>query len=154
MIRVLTATTGAGVLPFREGPQSDHPIVYTDISMTTLCGISSQSLHDPTHPAARTLWSTDIKAANKYMDSVQQGFAAENIAERIATLIDRCNCTKRCTDNDARILNKIDTDITKILLEAERNCKQAKGHAWSPLLANAGRTVIATKWHLSDLING
>jgi hypothetical protein len=33
-------------------------------------------------------------------------------------------------------------------------CKRAKGHAWSPLLANAGRTVIAAKWNLSNLING
>jgi hypothetical protein len=39
-------------------------------------------------------------------------------------------------------------------LDAEKKCKKAKGHAWSPLLANAGRTVIATKWHLSDLMNG
>ena len=33
-------------------------------------------------------------------------------------------------------------------------CKKAKGYAWSPLLANAGRTIIAAKWHLSAVING
>jgi hypothetical protein len=50
-------------------------------------------------------------------------------------------------------LNKIDNDITDILLAAKRDCKKAKGHDWSPLLANAGRTVITGKWHLSALIN-
>jgi peroxiredoxin len=83
---------------------------------------------------------------------VQHGFHAENILERISILIYRSQRTNRCTDDDARILHKIDSDITAILLDSERKCKTAKGHAWSPLLANAGRTVIAAKWHLSDLL--
>ena len=33
-------------------------------------------------------------------------------------------------------------------------CKKARGHAWLPLLANAGHTFIATKWHLSAVLNG
>jgi hypothetical protein len=123
-----------------------------DFSLETLSGIPSQSLHDPTHPAARNLWSTDIKAAEKYIEYVQHGFHVENIHERISILIYRSQRTNQCTDDDARILHKIDSDITAILLDAERKCKTAKGHAWSPLLANAGRTVIAAKWHLSDLL--
>ena len=55
--------------------------------------------------------------------------------------------------DDERILNKIDTAITKILLCMEIECKKAKGYAWSPLLANAGQTVIAAKWHLSAVLN-
>ena len=55
---------------------------------------------------------------------------------------------------DERILNQLDDNITKILINAETHCKHAKGHAWSPILANAGRAVIAAKWHLSDLLNG
>jgi hypothetical protein len=39
-------------------------------------------------------------------------------------------------------------------LTAESKCKRAHGHDWSPLLANAGRTVIAAKWHLSDIMQG
>ena len=56
--------------------------------------------------------------------------------------------------DDECILNKIDTDITKILICAKIECKKAKGYAWSPLLANAGHTVITTKWHLSAVLNG
>jgi hypothetical protein len=48
-IGVLTAMTGAGILPFGEGPRSDHAILHVDISLDTLSGLTSQSLHDPTH---------------------------------------------------------------------------------------------------------
>ena len=50
-------------------------------------------------------------------------------------------------------MNQIDETITTIMLHAEIKCKKAKGHAWLPLLANAGHTVIAAKWHLSALLN-
>jgi hypothetical protein len=121
--------------------------------MEALTGIPSQSLHDPTHPASRNLWSTDIKAAKQYVTLVTDGFQAENISLRTSILVSRCDRTKRCSQDDIRILNKIDNDITKILLAAETECKKARGHTWSPLLANAGRTVIAAKWHLSDVLN-
>jgi hypothetical protein len=116
----LLAVTDAGILPFTAGPKSDHAILYVDFSLETLNGIPSQSLHDPTHPAARNLWSTDIKAAEKYIEYVQHGFHAENILERISILIYRSQRTNRCTDDDARILHKIDSDITAILLDSER----------------------------------
>ena len=152
-IGVLTATINAGILPFGAGPRSDHAILHLDISMEALTGIPSQSLHDPTHPASRNLWSTDIKAAKQYVTLVTDGFQAENISLRTSILVSRCDRTKRCSQDDIRILNKIDNDITKILLNAETECKKARGHAWSPLLATAGRTVIAAKWHLSDVLN-
>jgi hypothetical protein len=151
---VLTATTNAGILPFGTGPKSDHAIIYCDLSLSLLSGLSPNSIHDPTHPASHNLWSTDIKAAEHYIEIVQHGFEMENISKRIAVLHSRCFRTNKCTPNDERILNKIDRDITKILLSAENDCKRAKGHAWSPLLANAGRTVIAAKWHLSNVIHG
>jgi hypothetical protein len=150
---ILHATTNAGILPFGSGPRSDHTILFADINLATLTELQPNSLHDPTHPASRNLWSTDIKAAEKYIDLVRDAFHAENIIARIATLVNRCDRTQKCTPNDEKILNKIDSDITNILLSAEIKCKKAKGHAWSPLLANAGRTVIAAKWHLSDLLN-
>ena len=56
--------------------------------------------------------------------------------------------------DDEHILNEIDTAITKILIHTEIECKKAKGYAWLPLLANAGHTVIAAKWHLSAALNG
>ena len=51
-IGVLTAMTGAGIIPFGEGPKSDHASIFATFSLSTLCGLPSQSLHDPTHPAA------------------------------------------------------------------------------------------------------
>jgi hypothetical protein len=146
--------TGAGIIPFRSGPKSDHASIYADFSLATLCDLPSQSLHDPTHPSSRNLWSTDIKAVEAYVKRVQAGFESDNISECIAILIDCCQWTDQCTTEDERILNHINIAITKILIHAEAHCKHAKGHAWLPLLANAGRAVIAAKWHLSDLLNG
>jgi hypothetical protein len=128
-IAVLTAMTGAGIIPFGSGPKSDHASIYADFSLANLCGMPSQSLHDPTHPASRNLWSTDIKAAKQYVNLVNEGFQAENISLRTSILVSRCERTKRCSQNDIRILNKLDNDITKILLTAETECKKARGHA-------------------------
>jgi hypothetical protein len=95
-----------------------------------------------------------LKAAEPYIELVQHGFEMENISQQVAVLHSCCFRTNQCTVNNERILNKLERDITKILLSAEKACKKAKGHAWSPLLANAGRTVIAAKWHLSNIITG
>ena len=84
---VLTATTHAGVLPFGTGPNSDHAPIYLDFSLDLLTGLPTQSLHDPTHPGFRNLWSTDVKAAALYIQIVQQGFNNENIHERVAILV-------------------------------------------------------------------
>ena len=72
-ISVLTAMTGAGIIPFGQGPKSDHASIYADFSLATLCGLPSHSLHDPTHPSSRNLWSTDIKAAEAYVKLVRPG---------------------------------------------------------------------------------
>jgi hypothetical protein len=87
---VLTATTGAGILPFGSGPKSDHAIIYCDLSLSLLSGLSPDSIHDPTHPASRNLWSTDIKAAEHYIEIVQHGFDMANISKQIAVLHSRC----------------------------------------------------------------
>jgi len=145
----------AYVIPFgTDSPKSDHAICGIDFSMDVLCGITPESLYDPTHPSARQLWSTDVKAAANYVEMVERRFQADNIAERVTKLLQRCETTGRCTSHDESILNAIDANITWILLWAETKCKRAKGHDWSPLLASAGRTVIAAKWNLSSIMHG
>ena len=43
-ISVLTAMTGAGIIPFGHGPKSDHASIYADFSLATLCSLPSHSL--------------------------------------------------------------------------------------------------------------
>ena len=152
-LRIITATINAGILPFGQGPNSDHAMLYIDLSFDTLMGLSSQILCDSTHPGFRNLWSTDIKAAIKYIELVQTGFQDKTISTHIAILVSWCQCTQQCTPDDEWILNQIDAEITWILLCAEKHCKKARGHAWSLLLTIAGRVIIAAKWHFSDVIN-
>jgi hypothetical protein len=153
-LAILTATIRAGILPFGIGPKSDHPILFVDISLSTLCHLPLSALHDSTHPASRNLWSTDVKAAERYVAIVKAAFEHENIPGRLATLRNRCQRTGKCTHHDELILTNIDRAITTIMLRAERDCKKAKGYAWSPLLVHAGKTVLAARWHLSDILNG
>jgi hypothetical protein len=152
---ILFATRRAYILPFgSDSPKSDHAICGIDVSLDLLCGMQAASTHDTTHPSTRNLWSTDVKASEKYVEMAMQMFDTNNIANRTKILLDRCTRTGKCTANDERALNAINANITRILLTAESKCKQAHGHDWSPLLANAGRTVIAAKWHLSDIMQG
>jgi hypothetical protein len=63
------AMVRAYVLPFGDdSPKSDHAICGIDFSLDVLSGIQPESLYDPTHPAARQLWSTNVKAAEKYVE--------------------------------------------------------------------------------------
>jgi hypothetical protein len=66
--------THAYVLPYGTGdfPKSDHAICGIDLSMDVLCGITPESLYNPTHSLARQLWSTDVKAASRYVELVEQ----------------------------------------------------------------------------------
>ena len=97
---IIAATLNAGILPFGQGPNSDHAILYIDISFDTLMGLSSQVLCDSTHPGFQNLWSTDIKAATKSVELVQNGFQDENIFNRIAILVSQCQRTQQCTTDD------------------------------------------------------
>jgi hypothetical protein len=150
------SVTRAYVIPFGvDSPRSDHAICGIDFSLNLLSGIAPESLYDPTHPSSRQLWSTDVKAAEAYIHLVETQFAHENIESRIHTLLHCCHLTGYCSADDVRILNEIDATITTIMLWAETKCKRPKGQfEWSPLLANAGRTVIAAKWNLSNLMTG
>ena len=46
---IITATINASILPFGKGPNSDHAVLYLDLSFDTLTGLSSQILCDSTH---------------------------------------------------------------------------------------------------------
>jgi hypothetical protein len=82
----MTSTIGAGIMGFGIGPCLDHPILHVDISLTALCNLPSQSINDPTHPLSRNLWSTNVKAAEIYVDLVKHDWEVENIATQIAII--------------------------------------------------------------------
>ena len=122
---ILFATRRAYILPFgSDSPKSDHAICGIDVSLELLCGMSEASTNDPTHPSTRNLWSTDVKAAEKYIEMAMQMFETDNIANRTKVLIDRCTRTGKCTEDDERILNAIDANITHILLTLKANASE------------------------------
>ena len=52
---IIMATLNAGILPFGKSPNSDHAMIYLDLSFDMLTGLSSQILCDSTHPGFRNL---------------------------------------------------------------------------------------------------
>jgi hypothetical protein len=109
---ILFATRRAYILPFGlDSTKSDHAICGIDFSIDLLCGMSSASTHDPTHPSTRNLWSTDVKASEKYVEMALQMFETDNIANQTKILLDRCTRTGKCTENDKRALNAISMPI-------------------------------------------
>jgi hypothetical protein len=98
--------------------------------------------------------TVDVKAFARYVEMVERRCQVDNIVQRVEKLVKQCQQTGVCSKHDERILNAIDANITEIMLWAETKCKGAKGHDWSPLLANAGQTVIAAKWNLSNIVHG
>jgi hypothetical protein len=95
----------------------------------------------------------DIKAASRYMELVEQRCQADTIEKCVSKLVQRYQKSGICSEGDEKISNDIDANITEIMIWAENKCKWTKGHDWSPLLANAGCTVIAAKWNLSNIMH-
>jgi hypothetical protein len=105
---ILFATRRAYILPFgSDSPKSDHAICGIDVSLDLLCGMSAASTNDPTHPSTCNLWSTDVKASEKYVDMAMKMFETDNIANRTKTLIDRCTRTGKCTDEAGEEMERI-----------------------------------------------
>jgi hypothetical protein len=114
---MLIATIRAYVIPFgHETQKSGHAICGIDFSLENLCEISAASLHDPTHPSSRQLWSTDVKAAEKYVKLAERRTEEENLETRTNTLIIQCAKTGKCTVDNERIQNAIDKKLTEFLL--------------------------------------
>ena len=68
-------------------------------------------------------------------------------------LVRRCKLTKRCSAVDKQLFDKIDDQVTSLMLKAEKECtkKRHYGHPFSPALVKAGQAVRMAKKKLHGI---
>jgi hypothetical protein len=125
--------TRSGTLAYHQGFQTDHRTLYCDISSDFF--ITSPALIGPGQ--VRTLRSGNPELTATYRQALRTQFLHQNIFQRVARLEQTfCNLT---TDHVRRLLNQLDTDITRSMLHAERCLHRTpRKYAFSPALRNAG----------------
>jgi hypothetical protein len=61
----------------------------------------------------------DVKAAERYVELVEQCYQADNIGKRVAKLVQDVEKPGICSEGDQKILNNINANITEIMIWAE-----------------------------------
>ena len=128
----------ATVLRANEPSLSDHLALVVDIDLKILFNNPCSPLSSPLH---RKLTSTNPDAVKQYIAFIQTQFAEHKIVDRCARLKEASRAN--FTDHHRRQLFALDTQITEILLGAERRCspKRSARNVWSPALRKAGQEV-------------
>jgi hypothetical protein len=121
--------------------EGDHSTIGIDFNFGGLTDNANLSEIDPGHAENRLLVSTDVKASQKYLDKVKKKNGNQNIATRMQRLYERCERTGRCADDDIRQYQEISKVLYFNAKQSEKECKKVGGHAWSRMMAAAGRTV-------------
>ena len=119
---------------------SDHLGFFCDIDMAGLMAGAYDLLK---LPKLRKLTLQNLPARLLYEEIVTQQWAIHHIAERASALHDRAMLGTFNTD-DMASLNRLDTQITEILLGAEKRCskKVIDRDKWSPRLQIGGRNIL------------
>jgi hypothetical protein len=121
--------------------EGDHSTIGIDFNFGGLTDNANLSETDPGHAENRLLVSADVKASQKYLDKVKKKNGNQNIATHMQRLYERCERTGRCTNDDIRQHQEISKVLYFNAKQSEKECKKVGGHAWSRMMAAAGRTV-------------
>jgi hypothetical protein len=110
-----------------------------DFGALTLHGDLSQI--DPGHIENWNLVSMDIKAMTAFLKIIKKKNSAHSITTQIHKLLERCNQTGQCTDDNKHQYQDLSNMLYSHAKQAEKESKKVGAHAWSRTLAAAGRTV-------------
>mmetsp|Transcript_20247 Transcript_20247/g.28844 ORF Transcript_20247/g.28844 Transcript_20247/m.28844 type:complete len:455 (+) Transcript_20247:252-1616(+) len=143
----------ATILRANEPSLSDHLGMVVDLDLKILFNNPCSPLSSPT---PRKLTSTNPEAVKRYIEFIQKQFAEHKIFDRCARLTEASRAD--FSERHRRQLFALDTQITEILLGAERQCstKRSARNLWSPALRKAGHEVtywkrrLRTTGHLDD----
>lgn len=138
---VLESLRHAGYLAYDNGIFSKHRGLFVDLDFSTLMGSVENIVPSP----ARGINSEDQPAVDKYLEAFKKYATDHNIWSRVKDL--QTVAPFMTTEQVKEGFDKIDRDVTRAMLHAEKQAKRPKGRfAWSPKLREAGLT--ARFWHL------
>jgi hypothetical protein len=121
--------------------EGDHSTIGIDFDFGALTSHGDLSGVDPGHAENRNLVSTDVKASTAFIDLVKKKNSAHNATTQMHSLFKRCERTGRSTDSDQRQYQGLCNVLYSHTKMAEKECKKVSRHAWSRMLAAAGRMV-------------
>ena len=140
-VSLLPSLTAATYEPFQLNIASDHRGIILDFNSKQLLGT-----HDPIVPAPhRIVQSTNDDKSELFLDKLQELWTKHNITER-TTIAEHLQDKNKLR----KMLNEIDQDITKVLLEAEQTVARRQRPHWSPALKEASLLVKVLKLKLME----
>jgi hypothetical protein len=136
-----------GITPYNFVVASDHRGLFIDFDVDAFLG------GDPSHlmsPALRGIKSNSPKQCRKYVEALTKYLTDHKVFER-ATRIQTQTDEKGLTPRLARKWERIDRDLLRACLHAERLTRCRDRPAWSPKLHHASMIVAYWKITLSSL---
>ena len=139
---VLPALIRGGYRPYSEGIASDHRCLFTDIDADILFGKGTGNL---SLPAVRNLNTKYPKRKIKYVQEVKELFKKSEVYQRLAKIRKEALAKKDWHPHLQRAYDKLDEEVTEIMLACEKRCNPSKfgPYSWStPLIKKVLRSGI------------
>ena len=127
---VLASARRCGTEELHEVAKSDHRAIWADYDFRHILGKAPPDL---TAPPMRDLYSHIPRHVKAYKDAMIRYFEQHNIPHRLRAL----NKIRVPTNATIREYEKLDRDITRAMLAAERALKKRYTLPWSPTLQRA-----------------
>lgn len=135
---VLPYIERCGYLPFNKGIDSDHRGLFLDLHPS----IVGNHIHIRSPPQRKIGYTTCKKEVFQYKNEILAQFHEHNIVERTQTLYDAADATLEDNTDFTHELNAVDSEITRIMLEAEQKCCTKKPpFKWTPEVHNASLVI-------------
>ena len=130
----------AGFAPFEFIKASDHRGIFVDLYYKN---VLDDSMHNLEAMKRRNLKSTIPNRVEKYIGVVTEQWEYHKITGRFLEI--QKSMEQQVTEENIKELNKLDKQITEIMMYGEKKCSNVPAHsigAWSVKLKNAIRAVI------------
>jgi len=125
-----------GRTPHIKKTLGDHRGSYVDINVAKLLGIGKV---DMAMMPGRKLQSKNTKATKDYLKQTRLSWTEHKVFERMENLCEDLRNTKIMTEEMIETYNKIDRDVFRLCLSAEKECVHVstRRYAWSQKLDQA-----------------
>jgi len=136
--KVIEATRKCGWGAYDEFCDSDHRHGFVDLDLKWLLGGNPPTM---SIAANRVLKTSSPRHMKKYCEVLEKIIDNNNLVEKHDNLFDEIKSAGIITAEQSDELNKLDKQLTKAKLEAERQCSKLSRTPWSPAIVSARRTV-------------
>ena len=148
---LIHAVKHSGFLPWNQIMESDHRTGFVDFDEVALFGDNTE---DPTHNATRKLSTDYPESIIKYLEIMNKKIKSKKIEKSLSELVRKAG-VNGWTKKREREYNNIDSLLTQIMLQAEKECvpKTTNKSQWSTSLEVATRAIRYWNMKISEYKN-